>query len=180
MIPASKAIAAGSNASQSLAAAAVCTRKAWRTPRLEARPSKPIACAIVRRAGAQAQAPALRGVHTESAPRAWPARDRGGSQGARSPGCRGHGPACERAGRAQARRGECRASSPQSSLGARASGPARRGVVRARDRAEARRFSLKEIGKATGLSLAACSRIRAGRRVPHARHWAALRELVDS
>jgi hypothetical protein len=38
-------------------------------------------------------------------------------------------------------------------------------------------FSLKEIGKATGLSLAACSRIRAGARVPHPRHWRALRGL---
>ena len=34
-------------------------------------------------------------------------------------------------------------------------------------------FSLSEIGKATGLSLAACSRIRAGARVPHPRHWEA-------
>ncbi len=32
-------------------------------------------------------------------------------------------------------------------------------------------FSLKEIGKATGLSLAACSRIRAGAKVPHPSHW---------
>jgi len=40
-------------------------------------------------------------------------------------------------------------------------------------------FSLKEIAKATGLSLAASSRIRAGARVPHPRHWEALRELVD-
>jgi hypothetical protein len=39
-------------------------------------------------------------------------------------------------------------------------------------------FSLKEIGKATGLSLAACSRIRAGARVPHPRHWEALLVLV--
>jgi hypothetical protein len=41
-------------------------------------------------------------------------------------------------------------------------------------------FSLKEIRKATGLSLAACSRIRAGARVPHARHWEALHELAAS
>jgi hypothetical protein len=39
-------------------------------------------------------------------------------------------------------------------------------------------FSLKEIGKATGLSLAVCSRIRAGAKVPHPRHWEALRKLV--
>jgi CRISPR-associated endonuclease Cas1 len=32
-------------------------------------------------------------------------------------------------------------------------------------------FSLKEISKTTGLSLAACSRIRSGARVPHPRHW---------
>jgi hypothetical protein len=31
-------------------------------------------------------------------------------------------------------------------------------------------FSLKEMGKATRLSLAACSRIRSGERVPHAPH----------
>jgi hypothetical protein len=40
-------------------------------------------------------------------------------------------------------------------------------------------FSLSEIGKATGLSLAACSRIRAGARVPHPRHWAALLALIE-
>jgi hypothetical protein len=32
-------------------------------------------------------------------------------------------------------------------------------------------FSLKVIAAATGLSLAACSRIRAGARVPHPRRW---------
>ena len=41
-------------------------------------------------------------------------------------------------------------------------------------------FSLKEIAEVTGLSLAACSRIRAGAKVPHPRHWAALRELTHS
>jgi hypothetical protein len=41
-------------------------------------------------------------------------------------------------------------------------------------------FTLAEIGAATGLSLAACSRVRAGARVPHPRHWEALRELADS
>jgi CRISPR-associated endonuclease Cas1 len=40
-------------------------------------------------------------------------------------------------------------------------------------------FSLKEIGKATGLSLAACSRIRAGAKVPHPRHWDVLETLVQ-
>jgi hypothetical protein len=41
-------------------------------------------------------------------------------------------------------------------------------------------FSLTEIAKATGLSLAACSRFRAGTRVPHPRHWDAFRKLVES
>jgi CRISPR-associated protein Cas1 len=35
-------------------------------------------------------------------------------------------------------------------------------------------FTLKEIAAATGLSLAACSRIRACAKVPHPRHWDAL------
>ncbi|MGB6646233.1 MAG: hypothetical protein WBE35_14475, partial [Candidatus Cybelea sp.] len=41
-------------------------------------------------------------------------------------------------------------------------------------------FTLKEISETTGLSLAACSRIRAGARAPHPRHWEALQELADS
>ena len=40
-------------------------------------------------------------------------------------------------------------------------------------------FSLNEIGKATGLSLAACSRIRARARIPHPRHWENLLALID-
>jgi hypothetical protein len=38
-------------------------------------------------------------------------------------------------------------------------------------------FSLSEIAVATGLSLAACSRIRAGQRIPHPRHWQGLIQL---
>jgi hypothetical protein len=41
-------------------------------------------------------------------------------------------------------------------------------------------FSLKEIAAATGLSLTACSRIRAGARVPHPRHWEALEALIHA
>ncbi len=40
-------------------------------------------------------------------------------------------------------------------------------------------FSLTKIAQATGLSLAACSRFRAGTSVPHARHWAAFAALVE-
>jgi hypothetical protein len=39
-------------------------------------------------------------------------------------------------------------------------------------------FSLKAMADATGLSLAACSRVRSGARVPHPRHWHALLALV--
>jgi len=41
-------------------------------------------------------------------------------------------------------------------------------------------FSLTEISRATGLSLAACSRFRTGARVPHPRHWDAFVELVEA
>ncbi len=41
-------------------------------------------------------------------------------------------------------------------------------------------YPLSQIAKATGLSLAACSRIRAGARVPHPRHWDALHVLTES
>ena len=39
-------------------------------------------------------------------------------------------------------------------------------------------FTLKEIGKVTGLSLTACSRIRGGAKVPHPRHWNVLAALI--
>jgi hypothetical protein len=41
-------------------------------------------------------------------------------------------------------------------------------------------FSLGEIANATGLSLTACSRFRAGTRVPHPRHWRAFLALVEA
>jgi hypothetical protein len=41
-------------------------------------------------------------------------------------------------------------------------------------------YSLSQIAEATGLSRAACSRIRAGARVPHPRHWRTLTALVAS
>jgi hypothetical protein len=41
-------------------------------------------------------------------------------------------------------------------------------------------FTLSEIASVTGLSLAACSRIRAGAKVPHPRHWEALAALTHA
>jgi hypothetical protein len=35
-------------------------------------------------------------------------------------------------------------------------------------------LSLQEIAAATGLSLASCSRFRAGSQIPHPRHWEVL------
>jgi hypothetical protein len=47
-------------------------------------------------------------------------------------------------------------------------------VVQARNRAKLDAFSLEEIGNATGLSLAASSRIQSGAKVTHPRHWETL------
>jgi hypothetical protein len=41
-----------------------------------------------------------------------------------------------------------------------------------------RTHSLNELSRATGLSGTHCSRIRAGERIPHPRHWDAFRTLV--
>jgi hypothetical protein len=40
-------------------------------------------------------------------------------------------------------------------------------------------FKLSELMEVTGLTKGACSRIRAGPVVPHARHWAGLERLVN-
>lgn len=40
-------------------------------------------------------------------------------------------------------------------------------------------YSVRAIRAATGLSLRYCAFIRNGKRIPHARHWPALRTLVD-
>jgi hypothetical protein len=64
---------------------------------------------------------------------------------------------------------------------------ARENIAQSRDEAWFKReiapkldaLLLKEIAKATGLSLTACSRIRAGARAPHPRHWDALVALIS-
>ncbi|MGB8909035.1 MAG: hypothetical protein WCC84_09830 [Candidatus Cybelea sp.] len=53
-------------------------------------------------------------------------------------------------------------------------------MVQARDRAEVAAFTLKAIATTTGLPLAACSRIRAASKVPHPKHWIALRDLAEA
>ena len=41
-------------------------------------------------------------------------------------------------------------------------------------------FPLSAIARATGLSLAACSRMRSGSQIPHPRHWDSLLALVEA
>ena len=41
-------------------------------------------------------------------------------------------------------------------------------------------YPLNAIAHATGLSLAACSRISAGAQIPHPRHWRSLLALVEA
>jgi hypothetical protein len=41
-------------------------------------------------------------------------------------------------------------------------------------------YPLSALAGATGLSLAACSRIRSGSQIPHARHWGGLLALVEA
>jgi len=41
-------------------------------------------------------------------------------------------------------------------------------------------ISLTEIAKATGMSTSSASKVRAGRRVPHPRHWEALAQLAPA
>ena len=151
--------------------------KAWSTPRLETLP-KSARRASYAATRAQAQAPALRRVHSASAPRSRPASHRSRSQGARSPSRGGQRSARERPSWAQARRGHFRAASPEPGLGARRSCRSRCGVVLREVVPKLDGYSLSQIAKATGLSLAACSRIRAGTRVPHPRHWQAFESLV--
>jgi hypothetical protein len=78
----------------------------------------------------------------------------------------------------QARGRDQRTASPQSQLGGKHSGQRDEGWFKREIAPKLDGFSLKEIADATGLLLAACSRIRASAKVPHPSHWGALRDLV--
>jgi hypothetical protein len=39
---------------------------------------------------------------------------------------------------------------------------------------------LSAMMNSTGLSSSACSRLRSGKLMPHARHWASLQQLIES
>ena len=150
----------------------------WRTPTVEARPTAPVACAMCgepvlkrRRRHCDACMPKARrehGLHAiEMARKALAAQAATGNDPRRS--------AAVNRVRGQA-----------ISAGHRRNRSWAREHPGERDEAWFKReiaprlddFSLKEISKATGLSLAASSRIRAGARIPHPRHWGALLALL--
>jgi hypothetical protein len=82
-------------------------------------------------------------------------------------------------GQSRAQRGGCRKSSQQSPLGARAPGQRDEAWFKREILPKLDAFALAELANATGLSLAACSRFRAGARIPHPSHWAALLALIE-
>ena len=152
--------------------------RAWRTPTVEAHPANPIDCAMCgepvlkrRRRHCEACMPKARREHglraIEAARKALAAQTAAGNDPRRSAAVNlvrgeaiseGH-----RRNRSWAREHP----------GQRDEAWFRREIVPKLDG-----FSLKKMGKATGLSLAACSRIRAGAKVPHPRHWDAFLALV--
>jgi CRISPR associated protein Cas1 len=154
--------------------------RAWRTPTVEARPANPMACAMCgepvlkrRHRHCDACMPKARREHGLRAIAA--AREALAAQTAA-----GNDP--RRSAAVNRARGEA------ISEGHRRNRSWAREHPSQRDEAWFKReiapkldaFSLKEIADVTGLSLAACSRIRAGARAPHPRHWEPLRELADS
>jgi hypothetical protein len=152
----------------------------WRTPTVEARPSSPIACAMCgepvlkrRRRHCDACMPKARREHgfraMEAARKALAAQAAAGNDPRRSSAVnRARGEAISEVHRRN--RGWAR-----EHPGKRDEAWFKREIMPKLDR-----ISLKEIAEATGLSLAACSRVRSGARTPHPRHWDALRQLADA
>ncbi len=154
--------------------------RAWRAPTVEALLSSPIACAMCgepvlkrRRRHCDACMPKARREHglraIEAARKALAAQATAGNDPRR-------GPAVNRA------RGEAVSEGHRRNRSWAREHPAQRDEAWFK-REIARKldaFSLKEMGQATGLSLAACSRIRAGSQVPHPRHWEGLLALIEA
>lgn len=153
------------------------TRK-WRTPTVEARPASPIACEMCggpvlkrRRRHCEMCMPRARREHglraIEAARKALAAQTAAGNDPR-------HSAAVNRARGEAISEGHRRNRSwAREHPGQRDETWFRREIVPKLDV-----FTLAEIAAATGLSLAACSRIRAGIKVPHARHWEALAAVV--
>jgi CRISPR-associated endonuclease Cas1 len=153
--------------------------RAWRTPTVEARPANPVACELCgepvlkrRRRHCEACMPKARREHglraIEAARKALAAQTAAGNDPRRNAVVnRVRGEAISEGHR---RNRNWAREHP----GQRDEGWFKREIAPKLDV-----FSLKEIAKATGLSLAACSRIRAGAKVPHPRHWDTLFDLVE-
>jgi hypothetical protein len=152
--------------------------RAWRAPTLKTRPANPIACAICgepvlkrRRRHCEACMPKARREHglraIEAARKVLALQTAAGNDPRRSLGVN------SARGEAIAEGHRRNRSWAREHLGQRDEAWFKREIAPRLDA-----FSLKEIADATGLSLAACSRIRAGARVPHPRHWDALDSLL--
>ena len=154
--------------------------RAWRTPTVEARPSSPIACAMCgervlkrRRRHCEACMPKARREHglraIEAARKALAVLSAAGNDPRRSAaGNRARGEAISEGHRRNR-------SWAREHPGERDEAWFKREIAPKLDA-----FTLREIADATGLSLAACSRLRAGSQAPHPRHWGALITLVKS
>jgi CRISP-associated protein Cas1 len=154
--------------------------RAWRAPTVEARPANPTACAICgepvakrRRRHCEACMPKARREHglraIENARKTLAAQTAAGNDPRRSLGVnRARGDAISEGHR---RNRQWAREHP----GQRDEAWFKREIVPKLDA-----FTLAKIATTTGLSLAACSRIRAGGQVPHPRHWEALRKLANS
>jgi CRISPR-associated endonuclease Cas1 len=177
VIPASKRSALEATPRKASQPPPYATRK-WRTPTIEARPSTPIACAICggpvlkrRRRHCEACIPKARREHglraIEAARKALAAQAAAGNDPRRSLGVnRVRGEAIADVHRSNRRW-------VREHPGQRDEAWFKREIAPKLDA-----FSLKEIADATGLSLTTCSRIRAGAKVPHPRHWDALFALI--
>ncbi len=156
------------------------TTRAWRTPTLEAPPSNPIACALCgepvlkrRRRHCDACMPTARREHglraIAAARKALAAQTAGGNDPRRS-------------ARVNRKRSEAISEGHRRNRSWAQEHPGQRDEVWFKREIAPKldAFTLAEIAAATGLSLAACSRIRAGARAPHPRHWEVLRRLTES
>jgi hypothetical protein len=152
--------------------------RAWRTPTAEARPANPIACAMCgepvlkrRRRHCEACMPKARREHglraIEAARKVLAAQTAAGNDPRRSA-------AVNHA------RGEAISDGHRRNRRWAREHPGQRDDAWFKGEVAPKldAFSLKEIAAATGLSLVACSRIRAGTRVPHPRHWETLAALL--
>ena len=154
--------------------------RAWRTPTVEGRPANPITCAMCgepvlkrRRRHCEACMPKARREHGLRAIRA--ARKALAAQTATGNDPRRSTSVNQARSEAVSEGHRRNRSWAREHPGQRDEVCFKREIARKLDA-----FTLKEIAAATGLSLAACSRIRAGVRVPHWRHWEALARLVQA